>query len=374
MKKINSGINLFKIFSMFMIVLLHVIGKGGVVYNVVGARFFSSYFLQNMNFCAVNCYALTTGYLMYGKKLRISRIAELWFEVLFYSVVISAVMIPLHTELFSAKNIVFSFFPIVSGKYWYMTSYFFMYLFIPALNCFAEKSEKHIYKIVITCIFVLSTLSYIIREDSFKINNGYSALWLSIMYLLGAYMKKYDIGKKIRKYTALLLYIISAACSFFFSFYFKFPMKNFLNVNVNYLQYTSPFVILCAVFLFIFFSKLNFKTKSEKFINFITPAALGVYLIHTNPFIFDYIISGIADFLNKENPAFIILGIIGISLAIFIICIVIDLLRIQLFRLIKINALCKRLDSVLKTKKKEIIKTEEPAQEAVEETITEPNV
>lgn len=46
MKKINSGINLFKLFSMFMIVVLHIIGRGGVVYNVVGARFFSAYFCR----------------------------------------------------------------------------------------------------------------------------------------------------------------------------------------------------------------------------------------------------------------------------------------------------------------------------------------
>ena len=371
MKKINSGINLFKLFSMFMIVVLHIIGRGGVVYNVVGARFFGAYFLQNMNFCAVNCYAITTGYLMYGKKLRISRITELWFEVLFYSVVISAIMIPTHLELFSAKNIVFSFFPIVSGKYWYMTSYFFMYLFIPALNSFAEKADKFIFKTVLGCIFVLSSLAYLIREDSFKLNNGYSALWLAIMYLLGAYMKKYRVGEKMKKHIALLLYAFCAAVSFFFSFYFKFVMKNFLKVNVNYLQYTSPFIILCAVFLFIFFSKLSFGEKGEKFINFITPAALGVYLIHTNPFVFDYVIGGIADFLNKENPVIIILGIIGNSLAEFIICIVIDLLRIQLFRLIRVNALCKKLDGVFNSKNKKTIEIEEPAIEAepVEETI-----
>ena len=82
-------------------------------------------------------------------------------------------------------------------------------------------------------------------------------------------------------------------------------------------------------------------------------------------------IGGIADFLNKENPVIIILGIIGISLAVFIICIVIDLLRIQLFRLIRINALCKKLDEVFNSKKKKTIEIEEPAIEAepVEETI-----
>ncbi len=117
MKKINSGINLFKLFSMFMIVVLHIIGRGGVVYNVVGARFF------------------------------------------------------------------------------------------------------------------------------------------------GAYMKKYRVGEKMKKHITLLLYVFCAAGSFFFSFYFKFVMKNFLKFNVNYLQYTSPFIILCAVFLFIFFSKLSFGER-----------------------------------------------------------------------------------------------------------------
>ena len=82
-------------------------------------------------------------------------------------------------------------------------------------------------------------------------------------------------------------------------------------------------------------------------------------------------IGGIADFLNKENPVIIILGIIGISLAVFIICIVIDLLRIQLFRLIRINALCKKLDEVFNSKKRKTIEIEEPAIESgqIEETI-----
>lgn len=46
MKKINSGINLFKLFSMFMIVVLHIIGRGGVVYNVVGAVFSAHIFCR----------------------------------------------------------------------------------------------------------------------------------------------------------------------------------------------------------------------------------------------------------------------------------------------------------------------------------------
>lgn len=41
MKKRNTGINLFKLFSMFMIALLHVLGMGGITGAAAGT---SSYF------------------------------------------------------------------------------------------------------------------------------------------------------------------------------------------------------------------------------------------------------------------------------------------------------------------------------------------
>ena len=184
-------------------------------------------------------------------------------------------------------------------------------------------------------------------------------------------MKKYRVGEKMKKHIALLLYVFCVAGSFFFSFYFKFVMKNFLKVNVNYLQYTSPFIILCAVFLFIFFSKLSFGERGEKFINFITPAALRVYLIHTHPLVFNKLMKDIAMPLVNYGTAAMIFGSIAMALAVFIIYIVIDILRIQLFRLIRVNALCKKLDGVFNSKKKKTIEIEEPKIEAeqIEETI-----
>ena len=56
--------------------------------------------MQNAAFCAVNCYALVSGYLMLGKKIKPSRITELWFEVFFYSVGLSAIMISIYREFF----------------------------------------------------------------------------------------------------------------------------------------------------------------------------------------------------------------------------------------------------------------------------------
>lgn len=138
----------------------------------------------------------------------------------------------------------------------------------------------------------------------------------------------------------------------------KDPMKKiFTDDTVNYLTYTSTFVVLSAIFLFIFFSKLKFGKKTEKFINYITPAALGVYLIHTHPLVFNKLMKDIAMPLVNHGTAAMIFGSVAMALAVFIICIVIDLLRIQLFRLIRINALCKKLDEVFNSKRGKPLKS-----------------
>lgn len=372
MKKRNTGINLFKLFSMFMIALLHVLGMGGITGATAGtSSYYPVYLMQNAAFCAVNCYALVSGYLMLGKKIKPSRITELWFEVFFYSVSISAIMMIVYRDLFSARNIVYAVTPIISNQYWYMTSYFMMYLFVPMMNKFADAANKKVFTATIVVILVLTTGSLMIKQDGFRLNDGYSPIWLMIMYLVGAYMKKFNVGAKMKKWLALLLYVISSLCSFILCVFSKKLLKIMLGNDISYLSYTSPFVVLSAIFLFIFFSKLKFGKKTEKLINYITPAALGVYLIHTHPLVFNKLMKDIAMPLVNHGTAAMIFGSVAMALAVFIICIVIDLLRIQLFKLIRINALCKKLDEVFNSKKRKTIEIEEPAIEAgqIEETI-----
>ncbi len=372
MKKRNTGINLFKLFSMFMIALLHVLGMGGITGAAAGtSSYYPVYLMQNAAFCAVNCYALVSGYLMLGKEIKPSRITELWFEVFFYSVSISAIMMIVYRDLFSARNIVYAVTPIISNQYWYMTSYFMMYLFVPMMNKFADAANKKVFTATIVVILVLTTGSLMIKQDGFRLNDGYSPIWLMIMYLVGAYMKKFNVGAKMKKWLALLLYVISSLCSFILCVFSKKLLKIMLGNDISYLSYTSPFVVLSAIFLFIFFSKLKFGKKTEKLINYITPAALGVYLIHTHPLVFNKLMKDIAMPLVNHGTAAMIFGSVAMALAVFIICIVIDLLRIQLFRLIRINALCKKLDEVFNSKKRKTIEIEEPAIESgqIEETI-----
>lgn len=48
MTKKNTGINLFKLFSMFMIALLHILGMGGIIEAATGTNGYYSIFSYRM--------------------------------------------------------------------------------------------------------------------------------------------------------------------------------------------------------------------------------------------------------------------------------------------------------------------------------------
>lgn len=80
MKEKNYGIAGLRILAMFMVVILHILTQGGVL-NASG-RFTSQYeagwLLQTAAFCAVDLYALISGYVWVYAEYRYRNIVELW--------------------------------------------------------------------------------------------------------------------------------------------------------------------------------------------------------------------------------------------------------------------------------------------------------
>ena len=92
----NYGIDALRIIAMFMVVILHVLGKGGVLISLekFSLGYEIAWFLEILVFCAVNCYALISGYVMYGSKPKYSSLALLWLQVAFYTVLITCIYDP----------------------------------------------------------------------------------------------------------------------------------------------------------------------------------------------------------------------------------------------------------------------------------------
>ena len=92
--------------------------------------------------------------------------------------------------------------------------------------------------------------------------------------------------------------------------------------------------------MFLFCLNLKIGSVFAKVICLLAPASLGVYLIHVHPLVFGSIVKDAFVLFAYESPAVMALCVVAASVAILVGCTVIELLRIQLFKLAKVNQLC----------------------------------
>ena len=71
--KRNYGIDALRLISMFMVVVLHVLGQGGVLKAAKNGQYIISWLLEIIAYCAVNCYAIISGYVGYSDVASFSR-------------------------------------------------------------------------------------------------------------------------------------------------------------------------------------------------------------------------------------------------------------------------------------------------------------
>ncbi len=338
----NYSIDLLRIISMLMIVILHIIGLGGVYkiaienssishYNLI--KYFVVYGLDAVCYCAVDCFGIISGFVGIESNNKYNSFFKLWTIVEFYSIFLSIIPLLLSLIKYNELSLLKMFFPIICGNYWYFTAYFVLGLLIPYINILLKNLDKRKFKFLIILITLLfSVIS--IKSDCFKIDKGYHCLWLISLYFIGAYIRLHGIHiQKINKIFLIFLFSLSVIIVF------VIHCSQFLFIGGRnyFLSYTSPFILINAIILLCIFYNLNIKEMSKKTIMFITPSVFPVYLIHEhfiiNPlFIFDKF-----KWILQYNVVLIPILIFCISITIFIICIILDKIRIFIFTKTKIN-------------------------------------
>ena len=96
MKKRMVSIELLRVISMLMVVMLHYLGKGYLIPALDGAMNATGYvawFLESMSAVAVNVYMLISGYFLVESSFKLGRLLNLLCQVIFYSVLVPIVLI-----------------------------------------------------------------------------------------------------------------------------------------------------------------------------------------------------------------------------------------------------------------------------------------
>ncbi len=343
----NYGIDLLKTLSMFMVIILHILGAGGILTNSQGTNYWVAYLLEIACFCAVNCFAMATGFLMVGRKFKYRRIIKLWVIVAAWYLSLTLISAIIKPEIFNYNKFA-NCYTVTGNVYWYFTSYFGMFFFIPFLNLFIEKSDKKtFYILLITGFFILSLSSIInpINNDPFIIKAGYSPWWLMYVYLIGAGIKKYDLFKNISQPFALLGYfacvILTCLIKYTIHNLSQIESEFFRTVFISYdenrfLFYNSPTVLLCGVFLFLFISRINVPKFLHGPLRFSAPLVFQVYIIHMHFSIWKFIAGEFVSYASR-SPVVMIVLILATALVIFVGCIILDFIRSLIFKILQVD-------------------------------------
>ncbi len=345
MEKRNYNIDLFRIIAAFLVTVLHVLGKGGILNSTSPSEtnYWIAWFLEIFAYCAVNCFALISGYVMVNKTVKVKNMLGLWFQVLFYSLLFTSLFFAFLPESRSIKNWVVAVMPILGKQWWYVSSYFALCFFIPFLNKAINNISQQTYKkILLLILFVICCIDCVLPIDAFTLNNGYSAIWLMIVYLFGAYIRKYNICEKITAFKCIMGYFSMIILTFVSKITIWFLTKSIFGqakFEDTFISYISITILLSAIFLLLFCLKIKINNTATKLISFVSPAALGVYLIHVHPLVFNFLINNAFVSFVTKSPIVMIICVILASLAIFVLCTIIELLRIEIFKLIKVSKL-----------------------------------
>ncbi len=350
----NYGVDLLRIISMLMVPTLHILAGVLPELPVLSLKYGVAWLLESVVFCAVNCFALISGFVGYGSKFRYSNIIQLYLQVLFYTLPITAVFLVLRPEMVGIADMVRAIFPFASTMYWYYTAYFCMSFFIPFFNVLVDKLEKRqMQNLVVSIVLIFSVLPTLFQSGMGNTSSGYSALWLALLYLLGAYIKKYGFLEKVSQIKLLMGFLTLTVLNWGVKLGAELLTGLILGTPKQdgyLLSYTSPTMVLSAVLLLLLFSRMKLSGRWTAFVKFFAPAAFGVYLLHEEPLIREALILPLGAQIGKLNPVLMLLAVVAGAATIWLVGSLVDKFRIWLFNLLRIREKCQALEN-LATKK-----------------------
>lgn len=359
----NYGIDMLRILCMFFVCFLHVLGRGGILEACVAPSFKHTviWFFEIAAYGAVNTYALISGFVGYKSKFKYSNIIYLYCQVVFYMLGTTVLFSILMPGSVSTIDFVSSVFPFAFDAYWYFTAYFGLFFFIPVLNVFIDKACARIagyFFGVVIALFCI--LPIVFRNDVYFLRGGYSVIWLAVLYVIGGFIKKYEIALKISQKASILGYIMCTVITWLLMIGIEFlttVLFGTVKGNMLFISYTSPFVLFQAIMLVLFVSQLKLSATTIQFVKFFAPVAFGVYLIHEEPLITNNFITGKFAKYADSSCVGMVAAAIGTALCIWFICSVIDRGRLILFDLINIKGGAVCLEKKLRKSGEKIYKT-----------------
>ena len=308
----NSNIELLRILCMFFIIMHHSFYHSQISANISNINLYIFYCMQFLGKVANNLFIIITGYYMVGREINKKSLKNIIFKTIFYSYVILIIYL-LVTHDFNYSIILHSVMPLTTVNNWFVIYYILLYISIPIINILISNlTQKQLKNTIFALIVILSILPMLNLLE----HNYSTYLWFICVYMIGAYIKKYDYNLTIKKEASKILMVSLIGFFVFIALTEMFKLELYNMVEVN-----SLITLIIPFFIFILF--INKKEWYNSKVNYISSSTLGIYLIHENIAIREHLWKVFK--IEKYLPySYFFIYEIGVILLIFCACLVID--------------------------------------------------
>lgn len=337
----NYGIDLLRIAAMLMIPVLHVLGQGGVLGRTAqnAANYYACWLLETACLCAVNCYALISGYAGSRARWKPEKLLYLSGRVLFYSLSITAVLGTVHPDWIERDILLKTFLPFQWKTWWYYSAYAGLFFLMPVLNRglqgLSVREKKRLLPLLFLVFSVLTCFSKPFGIDPLELTGGYSVIWLLVLYLVGACLRE-SAWPRLPKAIWLSGFFLNVLLAWGWKYLTDtgvLPSPADTQYARLFLTYTAPPIFLCGVCLLLFFAGLKIRSAwMRRLIRGVAPLTFSIYIIHTHPLIWEHILKEAFVKWRTMQPQESLPRVLLAALLIFTACALIEYIRSMLAR------------------------------------------
>lgn len=251
------------------------------------------------------------------------------------------IIVQLHE--FFWKDLFYVLCPFLSKQYWFITTYIVLVCLCPYINKLINIITFGEYTALLVFLFVIFSVwsSVFPFSDSLDNSQGYSIIWFICMYLVGAYIGRYE--SKIQGKNWILFYFGSSALSLIGWMVYQ-KLYSIVGVGscfgATFMGYNSILIVIAAIALFLCFKDLSVDAWNEKvkgIIRFLAPNVLGVYLIHEQKYLREILWTVIIpiDQIRRNSRLDFYMKYIVVVAAVFVICILVDKICKEIIKCVK---------------------------------------
>ena len=323
-KERSSNLELYRIVCMLMIVAHHYVVNSGV--RAADGPMMAEPASMNSIFLilfgawgktGINCFLMITGYFMCTSKITLRKFIKLMGQIYLYKLLLYPILLIAGYETVSVSRIVKVVMPT-----WGLTDNFTgcfigFWLTIPFLNILVQNMTKRQHELLL--LLMLGMYTMLGSVPSFIVTFNY-VTWFGVIYFIASYIRMYPRPlfnqKKLWGYTTLIIVILTMLSVCRFNDFFVADSNKILAVVV-------------AVCSFLWFKNMNIRYS--KIINAFGAGTFGVLLIHANSNAMrTWLWKDFVNVIGHYTLPFgqLVLFSIGVVLAVFVVCNLIDQLRI----------------------------------------------